>query len=184
MRKGKRMLAACLLIVGCSNEGGTPTADDSAFDLPADQVLIMASQTLTANGVRRTQIEADTTFVFEEGRRFEFRRAKVDFYQDNGQKAGNLTSLGADYDAAGQVFVARGDVVLVSTGPNGAERRLETEELHYDIPNDRIWSDVPSKLTEGGQTTNVTMFRSDSQFRTWEASGVQTQGTAEGGIRF
>jgi hypothetical protein len=39
-------------------------------------------------------------------------------------------------------------------------------------------------LIEDGQTTRVTLFKSDSQFRTWEASGVETQGTAEGGIRF
>lgn len=175
---------ACLLFAGCSSEGGTPTADDSAFDLPADQVLILASQTLTVDGVRRSLVQGDTIFTFEQDRKFEFRRAKVDFYRENGQTAGNLTSLTADYDVAAQLFVARGNVVLISPGPNGGERRLETEELHYDIANDQIWSDVPSKLTENGQTTNVTTFRSDSEFRTWEASGVQTQGAAEGGIRF
>ena len=180
MRMRSVVFTICLLSAACSQEGGTPTADDSAFELPADQVMYQARQTLTADGVRRSQIQADTTFSFEQGRRFEFRRSIVDFFQESGQTAGNLTSATAEYNVPEALFVARGNVVLISQGPNG-ERRLETEELHYDIRNDRIWSDVPSRLIENGQTTNVT---SDSQFRTWEASGVQTQGTAEGGIRF
>jgi LPS export ABC transporter protein LptC len=184
MRRYFALLAASLLVTACAQESSTPTADDSAFELQADNVAFYVQHNLTAEGVRRSRVKADTTYFFEADRRQEFRRVEVEFFQDDGQVAGTLTSDTAENDASSGLFVARGNVVLLSTSPGGGERRLETEELFFDVPNDRIWSDRPSTIVEGGQTTRVTWFKSDSQFSTWEAGGTQTQGSAEGGTRF
>lgn len=178
------LLFAGSLLVGCGAGADTPTADDSAFELPADQVIFGGRQTLTTDGVRRSEVEADTVLTFEQSRRHEFRQVKVNFFEDNGQNAGTLTATSAEYDIPSGLFIARGNVVLVTPSPNGGERQLQTEELFFDVPNDRIWSDREFTLLEGGQTTSGTTFRSDSQFRTWEVTGARTEGSTEGGIRF
>ena len=178
------LLLAGALLIGCGAGPNTPTTDDAAFELPADQVIFGGRQFLTAAGVRRSEVEADTVLTFEQSRRHEFRSVKVNFFENNGQSAGTLTATTADYDIASGLFVARGNVVLITPSPSGGERRLETEELFFDVANDEIWSDQAFTLIEGGQTSSGTTFRSDSQFRTWEVTGAQTEGTAEGGVRF
>lgn len=183
MRSTAFFLAGALL-VGCGAETNPPTADDSAFELPADQMSLVAHQILTTDGIRRSEVEADTVFSFEQTRRHEFRRVKVSFFENNGAVAGTLTAASADYDIPSGLFIARGDVVLITPSPDGGERRLETEELYFDVPNDQIWSDQAFTLLEGGQTTRGSTFRSDSQFRTWEVTGARTEGSTEGGIRF
>lgn len=183
------MRALVLLLVGallgaCGSEPNAPTADDSKFELPADQVMFSGRQSLTANGIRRSEVEADTILTFEKSRRQELRIVKVTFFEDDGRIAGTLTSDKAEYTMAEGLFIARGNVVLITPSPNGGERELRTEELYFDVANDEIWSDRPFTLLENGQTSNGTTFRSDSQFRTWEVTGARTEGAAEGGIRF
>src|SRR5690606_39958231 len=114
----------------------------------------------------------------------EFRRVQVNFFEDHGQNAGTLTATSAEYDIPAGLFIARGNVVLVTPSPEGGERQLKTEELFFDVPNDRIWSDQAFTLLEGGQTSSGSTFRSDSQFRTWVVTGARTEGSTEGGTRF
>jgi LPS export ABC transporter protein LptC len=110
---------------------------------------------------------------------------KVTFYSPDGAEAGTLTSRTGDYNTADNLFIARENVVLITPGANG-DRRLETEELHYDIGGDQIWTDSPFVLHEQGRVSQGTRFRTDSQFRTWEVTGLQTEGPVpgEGGLTF
>lgn len=184
MMRTPGFLLLVVFMAACGSETNTPTADDSAFVLPADQLMLNAQQSLTSNGIRRSEVEADTILSFEESRRHEFRKVKVNFFEDNGQTSGTLTALSAEYDVRSSVFIARGNVVLVTPSPKGGDRTLTTDELFFDVANDKIWSDRAFTLLEGAQSTSGSTFRSDSKFRTWEVTGARTEGTAEGGIRF
>jgi hypothetical protein len=62
-------------------------------------------------------------------------------------------------------MVARGNVVLVTVDGN---RRILTEELHYDPRTARLWSDVPTVMYEGESRLEGQGFRSDDQMKNIE----------------
>lgn len=168
----------------CGASSTTPSATES-FEMDADQVAFQVRQTLTNDGVRTAILNSDTAYIYERERRLDLVGVEVLFFNEIGEEAGTLTSRTGDYNIDSGAFIARGDVVLVTRSPAG-QRRLETEELLYDVRADSLASDTPFTLHEDGRVSRGTSFRSDSRFRTWIVTGAQTQGSvpAEGGITF
>lgn len=176
--------AALLPLAACGEDSTTPAAGVETFDLPADQIGYHVDMRLTNRGVLGAVLNSDTVFSFSHSRRHDLRGVSVIFFDENGGEAGRLTSRTGDYDTASGIFIARSDVVLISSGPEG-ERRLETEELHYHIRDDRLWTEEPFVLYEGDRTTRGTRFSTDAKFTAWEVTGIETQGNlGEEGIRF
>jgi LPS export ABC transporter protein LptC len=184
MRISATIIAAALL-AGCGQQSTTPSAPAEDFYLPADQVLIGLTHRMTNDGVLTALLLSDTAYVYEQSRRMDLMGVHVTFYTEQGAEAGTLTSLTADYDLANRIFIARGDVVLITRRTDG-ERRLETTQLYYDLRGDEISTSTPFVLHEAGRTSRGSTFRTDSRFNTWEVTGVETHGTVagEGGITF
>lgn len=180
------LLAAAL--AGCGDEATTPQAVADAAELPADQVIYQTRHVMTKDGVRAAVLEGDTAYLREADGWLDLVGVRLQFFGENGAESGLLTSDTGEYNLREGSFVARGNAVLVTYGQNGQQRVLQTEELHYDVPGDQLWSEVPFVLEEGGRTTRGTKFRSDSQFQTWSVSGATTEGGAAqpdgGGISF
>ena len=65
-------------------------------------------------------------------------------------------------------LTARGEVVLVVPFQ---ERRLETEELHYDPELNQLWSDSAFVMNEEGRERAGSSFRSDLEFRDFVVQG-------------
>ncbi|HEV2129556.1 MAG TPA: LPS export ABC transporter periplasmic protein LptC, partial [Longimicrobiaceae bacterium] len=80
-----------------------------------------------------------------------------------------------NYDSASGQMVARGNVVL-TTLDTDAQRRLETEELHYDLNGDRMWSTQAVVLHDGPTTVHGTSFRADARFQNRVIEGARTTG--------
>jgi LPS export ABC transporter protein LptC len=177
------VLGIGILFAACGQDTTMPSASSDAFDLPADMVTIGFRTTLYVDGVVSAVLISDSAYFHEEDRRYDLIGVDVAFYTEQGAEAGTLTSQTGDYQERDGVFIARGNVVLITEGPDGP-RHLETEELHYLLQGDRIWTDSPFTLLEAGRTTRGTSFQTDSKFETWEVTGMQTEGTVEGGIRF
>jgi LPS export ABC transporter protein LptC len=179
------MFLAAGSMAGCAGETTTPSAPPDAFELPADQVASRIQLRMTNQGVVTAVLSADTAFTHENSRKLDMLGVQVDFKTETGSDAGTLTSRTADYDTSRKMFVARGTVVLVTRGPEG-DRRLETEELNYDLNGDQIWTNQPFSLLEAGRTSRGSSFRTDSKFQVWETTGLQTHGTVpddvEGGL--
>lgn len=173
-------VAVLVTLVGCDRDSTTPSVITDAASLPADNVILGVEHTMTKDGVRTGLLNSDTAYLYETSREMDLRGVALQFYADNGAPSGTLTSTSGEYDIATGSFVARGDVLLVTHGPEG-ERRVETEELHYDVSGDRLWSDVPFVMREGGRTTRGTSFRSDAEFRNWSVTGAETSGGLPGG---
>lgn len=175
MRNLFLLLVAALAVGGCGSESTTPSAVTDASDLPADQIVYALRHNMTKDGIRTGVLTSDTAYMYETGQNLDLRGVSLEFYGDTGAPTGTLTSRTGEYELRTGSFVARGEVVLVTQGPNGS-RRLETEELHYDVRGDRLWSDQPFVLVEGGRTTRGNSFRSDASFRNWEVAGARTEG--------
>jgi LPS export ABC transporter protein LptC len=162
------MLAA---VTACQPDTTTPVSR-SIGELPADQIIIGLVHVMTNEGVRKAYLRGDTAFVRDEGRVFEITGVKLEFFDDSGNGAGELTSTAGEYSPASGTFVAKGSVVLNMKGPQG-NRRLETEELHYEPNINQIASPVPFVMREGGRVQRGQSFRSDTQFRNYTVQGAQ-----------
>lgn len=163
------------LLAACGTDSTTPAPVAEAPDLPADNIIHGLSHVMTKAGVRTGVLESDTAYLYEVGRRLDLRVVRLQFFNEVGVQTGTLTSKTGEYDITTGAFIARGDVVLVTESPDG-QRRLETEELHYDVQGDRLWSEKPFVLNQNGRVTRGSSFRSDSRFQSWSVTNAQTEG--------
>lgn len=186
MRTSLSIALLAAVLTGCGTQATTPSQVTDASGLPADNMIFGVEHNMTREGVRTGVLRSDSAYLYEANRRMDLRGVELRFYGDNGVESGTLTSRTGEYDMGTGSFVARGGVVLITSGPEG-ERRLETEELHFDVEQDRLWSDVPFVMREGARTTRGNSFRSDSKFRNWSVTGAETSGgipQTGGGISF
>lgn len=185
MRSAFWIALGVLALAACDGESTTPAAVAESAQLPADQVIYGLRHNMTTDGVRSGELLSDSAYMFETGRKLDLKGVRLRFFAENGRETGVLTSSSGEYHTGTGSFVARGDVLLITHAPS---RRLETEELHYDVEGDQLWSDVPFVLREGERVTRGTRFRSDSRFETWSVSNAETSGglprTGGGGVSF
>lgn len=182
------ILPICVAVAaaGCEQGSTTPPASAEAAKLPADQVVYGLEHHMTRNGVRTATLAGDTAYLHDNGDRFEITGVHVKFFAENGRETGDLTSKEGEYEVSEGLFIAKGDVVLITQGPTGP-RRLETEELHYRVQGDELWSDEPFVMHQGGRTTRGTSFRSDAGFQSFSITEAKTEGglpEPEGGVSF
>src|SRR5687768_10888635 len=82
--KMKRILGVLPLLLaflaGCEQQGTTPTADEAATELPADQVFWGFKGTvLNPEGVRSATIASDSAYSFENAGRFDLFGVNLQF---------------------------------------------------------------------------------------------------------
>jgi LPS export ABC transporter protein LptC len=184
-----RLVCLCVtavLVSACGNQSTTPAAVAGAADLVADNVFYGVTHRMTNNGIRTGELRGDTAYLFEADRRMDLHGVNLTFFDEAGRQTGTLTSQTGEYRMDTGSFIARGNVVLVTQEPEGT-RRVETEELHYDVGGDQLWSDVDFVMTRGAQVTRGSSFRSDARFETWSVTNARTEGGApqgSGGVSF
>lgn len=144
----------------CGDGGARPTATVSAVD-SADQVLDGFTHYVTSDGVRRSRIEADTAFFYENTQTAQLRRPRVTFFDPKGAEASHLTANRATYRWQDGGMEAAGRVVV--TTPDG--RRLESEALKFDAKANQISTDQRFTFTRGDEHIVGNSFRSDPDFK-------------------
>jgi LPS export ABC transporter protein LptC len=155
------LLLAVLLTAACNGATAPPVEDYQS--LPADNVILGVEHRITADGVRRALLRADTALIFNDSSVTHLRVVHLEMFNNEGSLTSTLTSETAEYNTTTERTVARGNVVLIMPGPDG--RTIWTEELHYDPQQKRIWSDVPVRmLTNAGEEMRGQGFTSDDQF--------------------
>jgi LPS export ABC transporter protein LptC len=147
-------------VVACEEEGARPTTTVSAPD-SADQVLEGFSHYITNEGVRRSQVQADTAYFYEASQVTELRNIKVIFFNAQGQESSTLTGRRGTYRWQDGSMEARGNVVVVA--PDG--RTLRTEALRYDNRANTISTDRPFTFDRGEEHLAGNSFRSDPDFK-------------------
>ncbi len=179
------VLLACLLTVGACRNGTTaPALTEDQTELPADQIIFDLDHKMTVTGVRKANLNADTAYLYRAGNNMELRVVRLTFFNEAGAETGTLTAESGQYDPRSGTMVARGNVVLNTRDTQG-QRQLETEELHYHLDGDRMWSDKPVVLREGGTTVRGTSFTADARFQNRTIVGARTEGGLESaGRRF
>jgi LPS export ABC transporter protein LptC len=161
------------VVLACTDAGVRPTAITQAAD-SADQVAIKMSTTITANGVRRSVVEAETAYVYQGRGTTDLRRMKAQFFDAQGNlkstlvaDRGMLGNLNERLDATGNVVVTSSDgrrlsthhlvydkqanqitvdTAFVAEGPNG---RLSGNGGHSDVGLTNVWVEQPRGVQKG-----------------------------------
>jgi LPS export ABC transporter protein LptC len=154
-------LAFCPL--ACGESGEPPLVAEEIMQLNPDANMVMfgLESYVTAEGIRRALVEADTAFFFEGRPIVELRGVRVTFYNEDGEETSVLTSREGTYDRENGDMTAKDDVVVVNRSEG---TRLETSVLYYLRPEDRIWSDEHTTMFYAdGSIIEGTAFESDSR---------------------
>ena len=150
---------AALLLAACGGMDTPPTM--TVVSDSADQVLYGLKHNLTADGVLRAHLEADTAYFYQTAQRADLRGVTVVFYSPQGVETSTLTSDSGTYDWRSGNMEARGNVVAVTPD----HRRLTTSVLRYDRRSDQISGpntfvfNAPDRHLEGES------FTSDPEFK-------------------
>jgi LPS export ABC transporter protein LptC len=164
-----------LSVSSCEDEGARPTTTITATD-SADQVLEGFSHYVTKDGVRRSRVEADTAFFYENTQVTQLKKIRVVFFDTQGEESSTLTAKSGTYRWQDGSMEAAGTVVVVS--PDG--RRLATETLKYDNAANTISTNVHFTFDRGTEHLEGNSFRSDPDFKNVVTD--RPRGTAGDGI--
>jgi LPS export ABC transporter protein LptC len=164
-RKGlllSALTAVCALsaLSACQEEVVRPSVTLEAADT-ADQVLYGMQHYVTDQGLRRSLVEADTAYVYQNTQMVEMRGVKVTFYGPSGEITSTVTGDSGTYLTRDGSMSARGNVVAVT--PDG--RTLRSQELKYESRSQKISSDKPFVYDRADQHLEGNGFTSDPDFR-------------------
>jgi LPS export ABC transporter protein LptC len=164
-----------LLLGACKGNEVTPVATAGYRDIVADQIVTGMEQYVTQNGRQTAILRGDTAYVFEDSAKAHVIKVTLTLFDESGRESAQLTSREGDFSNTTQAMIARGNVVLVTRGPE--PRTIETEELHYDPNTKRIWSNKPTVMRSRTGVLRGSGFESDDRFyntRVLNASGGGT----------
>lgn len=180
------LLLAVALLPACREEATVPTRQDTLARLSVDQVLYDTEHVMTRKGVRRAILHADSAYFRDNDSRVDLRGVRLEFFNEQtGAVSGTLTSQTGEYDVQTGAMISRGNAVLTLAEGN---RRIESEELNYDLQADRVWSAKPTVMRENGREMRGESFESDTRFQNLTVHRAKVTGikpSDEGGqIRF
>jgi LPS export ABC transporter protein LptC len=173
------VLLLLAMLPGCAGDSGSPSEVLSPGDLPEGNLMFGMDHVMTTQGVRSGLLSADSTFEQQDGKRWDMRAVHLTFFDETGAESGTLTSRAALYTPGTGSFVARDSVVLITQTPKGT-RVLETEELHYDVNTEEMWSDSSWVMNDAGSISRGRSFRSDVKGDSWTATGLITEDITTG----
>ncbi len=169
-RLGRCGAALCAALVGGCDSGIKPTATIAAAD-SADQVLLHMSHAVTAEGIQRARVQADTAFFYSPTQTAELRNLHITFYDPRGAETSTLTARQGTYHWRTGDMEARDDVVVVRT--DGAT--LRTAVLRYSQAKNQVSSDRPFVFDEPNRHIEGEGFTSDPDFRV--VTAIRPKGT-------
>lgn len=171
----KRLVLATLTLAALAgaacSEGVKPTATISAADT-ADQVLYNMTHYVTAEGVLRARVLADTGYFYTSGQVAELKNVHVTFYDVTGRETSTLTSREGTFHYSGDME-GRGNVVVVRATDDGT---LRTEKIKYDQHANQVSSDLPFTFDTPQQHLKGVGFTSDPDFKDLKAQHVTGTG--------
>lgn len=161
--RGAQMFAATVAVVAtlaCSDQGTRPTTAVAVAD-SADQVIFSMTTSVHDNGDRRSQVVAETAYVYQNAQKMDLRRLRVVFYDELGRQSSVLTAKQGIYSLTNGSLDARGAVFVESTDG----RKLSTEHLIYDKAMLQLRSDTNFVYDAPTGRLTGTSFESDLEFK-------------------
>lgn len=157
-------------VIACQKEAPVESLQQADRFLDADGVIMNGEHTITnAEGIRTAFLRFDTMYQWEDSIAWYLRGVDLTvFNEDDGTERGRVTSERGIFNPEDEALTAQDDVILVIPQD---QRRLETEELHYDPDRQQLWSDSSFVLHEGARTREGSCFTTDLEFRNFTVGG-------------
>ena len=165
------LLGAFAVWSAACSEGVKPTATISAADT-ADQVLFNMTHYVTAEGVLRAKVLADTGYFYTNAQVAELKNVHVTFYDVTGRETSTLTCREGTFHYSGDME-GRGNVVVVRASDAGT---LRTEKITYSQRGNEVSSDQPFTFDTPQQHLKGIGFTSDPDFKDLRAQHVSGTG--------
>jgi LPS export ABC transporter protein LptC len=143
----------------CAADGAKPTAIVSVVD-SADQVLYGFKHYVTRDGVRESEMEADTAYFYDPSQTTVLRNMRLVFIDSSGAPRATITSRTGRYQWQQGGLVAESSVVLKT--PDG--KVLKSERLVFDSEKNAMSSDLPFTFDNKGEHIEGQGFVSDMSF--------------------
>ncbi len=156
------LLAVLATTTPACGRNDDPTAGSDFRDLPADQVVSDLRMDIKDMGELRARLHADTAYIWEDSAKTLMFPVDLKLYDEDGAETAHLTADEGEHYARDNRMRARGHVVLVTTE---GDRRILTDELHYDPHLGQIWSDKPTVMFQGNSRVEGTGFKADDQMK-------------------
>jgi len=174
--RGVRLVAllACFLCAGaamgaCSKTKQPPVSPKSAAD-SAEQIGFGVRTLLTANGVQKGELTADTMYVYNDQTKFDFRNARVKFNTETGAPNGTMRADRGIYDTRTQVLEGFGNVVVTTLDG----KRLTSPHVKFNQLANEVSSDTSFVVNAGNKEQTGIGFTADpnlTHFRCLKACG-------------
>ncbi|MGH7563416.1 MAG: LPS export ABC transporter periplasmic protein LptC [Gemmatimonadota bacterium] len=158
------MLLAGALLCACGEEATPartvePPAGRPGLPTP-DQVVENGTHIITVEGVKEAVVNAERLLFYDADGKVYGDTIQVQFFDETGAAVSTLTDKMGELDQETQQLIAREDVFV-----RGRDATIRTEELLYDPAADRISSDEPTEINQGGNVIRGQGVVSDTALR-------------------
>jgi len=171
-------IALSLLAAACGEEESTPVASPPLLEMGADMVIQGLRHLITLDGIKEGEIFADTAFFYRDSSLYHLRKPELILFTESGARRAQITADRGRFNPNTREMLAQGGVILVITE---GDKRIESEELHYNPNGDRIWSDSATTMIEPGRISEGFGFESDLNFRRTVVGPGSIRNTGGGG---
>jgi LPS export ABC transporter protein LptC len=165
-------LTAALAVTACVT--GPPPVDQAAQSDTVDQTITGMTRAITRDGIRLTDVSADSAWVFNVSGLVMMKKVGLTFYDASGAvRSTVIADSGVQYERTG-VLDLRGNVVATTPAPN--VQVLKTEHLIFDKTANLIRSDTVYSITSPSGNGSGQSFETDPdfrRFRSWQPRGYQ-----------
>ncbi len=164
------MVALTCLLGSCEAGTTVATLAEAESFLGADGIIMGGTTTITNDqGIRTARLQFDTAFQWRDSTHQSLRGVNLTvFNEEDGSQRATVTALRGRFEPREERLQANGNVILIIPFQ---DRRLETEELHYDPEAEELRSDSAVVLIEGGRSYQGTSFNSDLEFQNFVVYG-------------
>lgn len=156
----RHALALLVLVAACSKDHGVQPRRTAGAD-SADQVLSGMKTTITRDGMRQSDVYADSAWMYQARQLSDLKGLVVTMFDSSGAKISTIIADRGIYHTREQSLDARGHVVATSSGG----KVLKTEHLIYDKNKNEISSDSAFKSTSPQGNVSGASFVSDPGFK-------------------
>ena len=152
------IVAGCALAAAaaCNETKGPPVSPKSDADT-AEQVGFGVRTLLTANGVQKGELQADTMYVYNDQTKFDFRNARVKFNTETGAPNGTMRADRGLYDTRTQILEGFGNVVVTTLDG----KKLTSPHLKFNQLANEVTSDTTFALKAGDREQRGIGFTAD-----------------------
>jgi LPS export ABC transporter protein LptC len=158
-----RLSVACIVVScavagmsACTETKGPPVSPQTDADT-AEQIGFGVRTLLTANGVQKGELQADTMYVFNDQTKFDFRNARVKFNTETGAPNGTMRADRGIYDTRTQVLEGFGNVVVTTLDG----KVLKSPHVRFNQLGNEVTSDTTFEVKAGQREQRGIGFTAD-----------------------